>query len=247
MKAIILAAGIGKRLHPLTIDRPKCLVDFGTGAILDHQIEAMLAVGVDSFTIVVGFEADQVKRHCTNKLGRKASLRFVQNPDYDKTNSLYSLFLAKDELNDDLFLLNCDIVFHTDLARRLVETDRPNVVAVDLKATRPDGEMCVKLSGESQIEAISKQLDPASAHGLSAQVARFCHSGAQALAAEVVRLASEDRQNTLFPTSAYGLLIEAGQLFATDVSDLPWAEIDSIEDYEQAVEHALPRMRLTAY
>lgn len=242
MKAIILAAGIGKRLHPLTIDRPKCLVDFGTGTILDHQIEAMLAIGVESFTIVVGFEADQVKSHCNDKLGREASLCFVENTDYDKTNSLYSLFLANEELNDDLFLLNCDIVFHADLARRLVEADRPNVVAVDLKAPRPEGEMCVKLSGESQIEAISKQLDPASSHGLSAQVVRFCHSGAQALAAEVVRLASEDRQNTLFPTSAYGLLIEAGQLFATDVSDLPWAEIDSIEDYEQAVEHALPRM-----
>ena len=242
MKAIILAAGIGKRLHPLTIDRPKCLVDFGTGTILHHQIDAMLAIGVESFTIVVGFEADQVKSHCNDKLGREASLCFVETTDYDKTNSLYSLFLANEELNDDLFLLNCDIVFHADLARRLVETDRPNVVAVDLKAPRPEGEMCVKLSGESQIEAISKQLDPASSHGLSAQVVRFCHSGAQALAAEVVRLASEDRQNTLFPTSAYGLLIEAGQLFATDVSDLPWAEIDSIEDNEQAVEHALPRM-----
>ncbi len=246
MRAIILAAGLGKRLHPLTLNRPKCLVDFGNGAILDHQIDAMLAVGVEDFVIVVGYEAEQVIVHCTNKLRDRpegALVRFVENPDYDKTNSLYSLFLAKHELDDDLFLLNCDIVFHTQIARRLVENDRPNVIAVDLKAPRPVGEMGVRLTHDC-VGAISKQLNPATSHGLSAQVARFCNSGARTLAAEVERLAAQEGQ--LFPTSAYGPLIEARQLFAVDVSDLPWAEIDSIEDYEQALEHALPRMHLTA-
>ncbi len=259
MRAIILAAGLGKRLHPLTVNRPKCLVDFGNGAILDHQIDAMLAVGVEDLVIVVGYESEQVIVHCTNKLRDRpegALVRFVENPDYDKTNSLYSLFLAKHELDTDLFLLNCDIVFHTEIARRLAEIDRPNVIAVDLKAPRPVGEMgvrltaqdcvedCVEDSVEDCIEAISKQLDPATSHGLSAQVARFCSSGACTLAAEVERLAAQEGQ--LFPTSAYGPLIAARQLYAVDVSDLPWAEIDSIEDYEQALEHALPRMHLTA-
>ena len=246
MKAIILAAGLGKRLHPLTANRPKCLVDFGNGAILDHQIEAMLAVEVEDFVIVVGYEAEQVIVHCTNKLRDRpeVTVRFVENPDYDKTNSLYSLFLAQHELDDDLFLLNCDIVFHTQIARRLAEIDRPNVIAVDLKAPRAVEEMGVRLAAQGCVEAISKQLDPATSHGLSAQLARFCGSGARTLAAEVERLSALDGQ-MLFPTSAYGPLIEARQLFGVDVSDLPWAEIDSIEDYEQAVEHALPRMHLT--
>jgi choline kinase len=251
MRAIILAAGLGKRLHPLTANRPKCLVDFGNGAILDHQIDAMLALGVEDFVIVVGYQADQVIVHCTNKLRDRpesARVRFVENTDYDRTNSLYSLFLAQHELDTDLFLLNCDIVFHTEIARRLVEIDRPNVIAVDLKAPRPVGEMGVRLTAQDGVEdcvgAISKQLDPATSHGLSAQVARFCSSGARTLAAEVERVAAQGGQ--LFPTSAYGPLIAARQLFAVDVSDLPWAEIDSIEDYEHAIEHALPRMHPSA-
>lgn len=255
MRAIILAAGLGKRLYPLTANRPKCLVDFGNGAILDHQIDAMLALGVDDFVIVVGYEAEQVIVHCTDKLRDghgsvrvRARVRFVENPDYDRTSSLYSLFLAQHELDTDLFLLNCDIVFHTQIARRLAEIDRPNVIAVDLKAPRPVGEMGVRLTAQDGVGdcvgAISKQLDPATSHGLSAQVARFCGSGARTLAAEVERLAAQEGQ--LFPTSAYGPLIAARQLFAVDVSDLPWAEIDSIEDYEQAIEHALPRMHLCA-
>ena len=127
----------------------------------------------------------------------------------------------------------------------LAGIDRPNVIAVDLKAPRPVEEMGVRLAAQGRVEAISKQLDPATSHGLSAQIARFCSAGAHTLAAEVQRLSALDGQ-ILFPTSAYGPLIEAGHLYGVDVSDLPWAEIDSIEDYQQAVEHALPRMHLTA-
>lgn len=244
MKAIILAAGLGKRLHPLTAKRPKCLVDFGGEVILDRQIDTMLAVGVDEFVIVVGYEAEQVKVHCANKLSyqcARAAVRFVENSEYDKTNSLYSLFMAQHELEGDVFLLNCDIVFHEEIARRLIDIDRPNVVAVDSKAPRPAAEMCVRLSVDNCIDAISKQLDPATSHALSAQVARFDSAGARMLAAEVCRLSAAVGE-TLFPTSAYGPLIAARQLFAVDVCDLPWAEIDSLDDYEQAIEHALPRM-----
>ena len=247
MKAIILAAGLGTRLHPLTQNCPKCLVEFGDSTLLDHQVEAMRAVGVEEFVIVVGYEAGQVKEHCRDALrpeSERGDLRFVDNPDYAWTNSLYSLFLARHELDTDAFLLNCDIVFHLEIARRLSDSAWPNVVAVDLQAPRSQDEMCVRLAAGNRIEAISKQLVPHTTHGLSVQLARFCEDGARTLAAEVERLAW-DGGKALFPTSAYGPLIASGQLFAVDAGDLPWAEIDSVQDYEQAMEQALPRLRLT--
>ena len=246
MKAIILAAGLGTRLQPLTESRPKCLIELGGSALLDYQVDAMRAVGVEEFVIVVGYEAEQVRAHCTEKLRpehERGHLRFVDNPDYEQTNSLYSLFLAREELDEEVFLLNCDIVFHPEIARRMSAADRPNVVAVDSRAPRSLEEMCVRLVADNRIDAISKQLDPFTSHGLSVQVARFCKAGARTLASEVARL-GRDGGKALFPTSAFGPLIEAGQLFAVDAADLPWAEIDSIQDYEQAVERALPRMRL---
>ena len=246
MKAIILAAGLGTRLQPLTESRPKCLIELGGSSLLDYQVDAMRAVGVEEFVIVVGYEAEQVRAHCTEKLRPehdRGHLRFVDNPDYEQTNSLYSLFLAREELDEEVFLLNCDIVFHPEIARRMSAADRPNVVAVDSRAPRSLEEMCVRLVADNRIDAISKQLDPFTSHGLSVQVARFCKAGARTLASEVARL-GRDGGKALFPTSAFGPLIEAGQLFAVDAADLPWAEIDSIQDYEQAVERALPRMRL---
>ena len=231
------------------MNRPKCLVDFGGKAILDHQIDAMLAVGVEEFVIVVGYEAGQVKAHCAKKLQQqqqRGGVRFVANSDFDKTNSLYSLSLAAHELDGDVFLLNCDIVFDPRIARRLTDIECPNVIAVDSQASRPLGEMCVKLSGDNHIEAIGKQLNPGTSDALSAQVARFCGAGARSLAAEIARLSSAGGE-ALFPTSAYGPLIEARQMFGVDVTDLPWAEIDSLHDYEQALEMTLPSMAVRSF
>ena len=106
MRAIILAAGAGTRLSPLTSNCPKCLVPAGSRVLLDYQIGALRRVGVEDIVLVIGYKAGQIRRHCG------AAARYIENPEYLTTNSIYSFFLARQELDTDLFLFNCDILFH---------------------------------------------------------------------------------------------------------------------------------------
>jgi len=233
MRAIILAAGAGTRLSPLTDHCPKCLVPVDERKLIDYQLQALRAAGVDDFAIVVGYEAEQVRAHCGD------GVRYIDNPDYLSTNSIYSLYLAIGELNTDTFLFNCDILFHPQVLTRMLESGHPNVVAVDSGVELEAGEMNVRCDGEGRVEEISKQLDPTRAHAQSIQLVKFDAEGAARVGEDVERLVAEERKD-VFPTSAYGPLIERESLYAVEVGDLPWGEIDSLADYDRAVDRVLP-------
>ena len=236
-RAIVLAAGAGTRLNPMTNGLPKCLVRFGERRLVDLQIAALQAAGVEDIVLVVGFETDQVRRH----LRGLPDIRFVENPDFGSTNSIYSLYLARAFLDRETFLFNCDIVFHPALLERMLAGDGPNAIAVDSRVRRVAGEMNICIRESGAVAAIGKNLDPSSCQAQSVQLARFDSAGARSVAAEVERLVA-GRRKDVFPTSAYGPLIERGELFAVEGGDLPWAEIDSVDDYNAAVSSVLPRL-----
>jgi len=233
MRAIILAAGAGTRLSPLTNGRPKCLVKVGERPLIDVQIQALRAVGVDDFVLVVGYEAEQIRAYCDT------DVRFIVNADYLTTNSIYSFYLARQELDTDLFLFNCDVIFDCVVLRRMLDSGHPNVVAVDSHVPMVAGEMNVMFDQDGQVSGISKQIAPERADALSIQLVKFDATGARTVAAEVERLVADGRKD-VFPTTAYSPLIAGGSLFAVEGGDLPWAEIDSIDDYKHAVETVLP-------
>lgn len=233
MKAIILAAGAGTRLSPLTDGCPKCLVKVGGQRLIDYQLDALRRAGVDEVVLVVGFEADQIRAHCG------PAARYIENPDYLTTNSIYSLYLAAAELDNDAFLFNCDILFHPQVLHRLLA--RPNAVAVDGQVQRLAGEMNVSCDAQQRVRAISKQLAPGDSQAQSAQLVKFDRRGALEVGREVERLVREQHRDA-FPTSAYGPLIASQRLYAVEVGDLPWGEIDSLEDYERVSREVLPRL-----
>lgn len=235
MRAIILAAGAGTRLQPLTDNRPKCLVDFAGKALIDYQMEALQSVGVDDVVLVVGCKAEQVRAHC----GSRA--RYIDNVDYLQTNSIYSLYLAAAELDEDAFLFNCDILFEAQVLKRMVDAPHPNAVAADGQVERVEGEMNICRDETGCITAISKGLDPRAAQAQSVQLVKFSAAGARAVRREVVRLVEEDQRDA-YPTSAYGPLIAERSLFAVEVGDLAWGEVDSLEDYQRAAARVVPRL-----
>jgi choline kinase len=235
MKAVILAAGTGTRLHPLTHNCPKCLVAVEGKRLIDYQLDALRAVGVEDIVLVVGYEADQIRRYCGDMA------RYIENLDYQTTNSIYSLHLAADELDVDTFLFNCDIVFHPQILRRMLDSGYPSVVAVDSHVKLIEGEMNVAFDGGQQISAISKKLDPAQAQAQSMQLVKFDAAGAVQVQQEVERLVFEQQKNA-FPTSAYGPLIQVGSLYAVEGGDLPWGEIDSLEDFDRVETEVAPRL-----
>src|SRR6188472_2180807 len=106
MTGIILAAGAGTRLNVQEPVRPKCTVMFAGTPLIQLQLRSLRACGIDDITVVVGFQADRVRRACGH------GVRFIENTSFAQTNSLYSLSLARPVLTDGFVVMNCDVLFH---------------------------------------------------------------------------------------------------------------------------------------
>lgn len=123
MRAIILAAGEGQRLRPLTADRPKCLVEYQGKAILDYQLESMRACGVKDIVLIKGYKEESLVR---------PDVRYVVNPEYARTNMVYTFFCAEKYFDDDILVSYGDILYGEDILRPVLESKDDFAVAVSL-------------------------------------------------------------------------------------------------------------------
>ena len=138
MKAIILAAGMGTRLRPITMSIPKCLVPVNSKPIMEHQLEALLLAGVQDVILVVGHLAELLSGKYGASYGGM-NIHYVRNHIYDRTNNIYSLWLAKQHLDSQVLLLEGDLVFEPELLQRLTQTREPNVAIVERFQPYMDG------------------------------------------------------------------------------------------------------------
>ena len=130
MQALMLAAGMGKRLGRYTNNQTKCMVQVGGKTLLEHAADALREAGIRKFIIVVGYEGEKLMAFAREKLA-DFDLEFVVNADYAVTNNIYSLYLARKQLaSDDTILLESDLIYEPRLIRMMVESDAPNMVAV---------------------------------------------------------------------------------------------------------------------
>ena len=139
MQALMLAAGMGKRLGAYTNNQTKCMVKVGGKTLLEHAADALREAGVKKFVIVVGYEGEKLMAFAREKL-RDFQLEFIVNEDYASTNNIYSLYMAREQLaSDDTILLESDLIYEPRLIRLLMEDSHPNVVAVARYAQWMDG------------------------------------------------------------------------------------------------------------
>jgi choline kinase len=122
MKAIILAAGQGARLRPLTDDRPKCMVEYQGKPLIEHVVHALRQSGVDDIIAIRGYKPEAL---------RCAGVRFYDNPRYASTNMVSTLFCAEPELDDDTIISYSDIVYSPSVIRRLMSADAELAVVID--------------------------------------------------------------------------------------------------------------------
>lgn len=123
MKSIILAAGEGTRLRPLTNEIPKALVSFHGRSLLDYQIETLHSCEINNIVVVCGYRGDKILRK---------DIKLIENKEYLKTNMLYSLFCAEDEMNSDLIISYGDIVYSKEILMSLIMSKAPYAITVDL-------------------------------------------------------------------------------------------------------------------
>lgn len=171
-RAIILSAGRSSRLGQITQKTPKCLLDVGGLSIIDQQLVRLLENGIHEVTIVVGFEADQIKRHLTstkledrvrNKKDINASdltlnIKFIHNIVWDATNNGFSLKLALVEDQRPFLLLNGDVVCHGDLIKEVLNSAYQNALGCQRKSTYIPEDMKVDFASDLKIKSIGKDM-----------------------------------------------------------------------------------------
>lgn len=158
MQAIILAAGMGKRLKELTQDRTKCMVQVNGVALIDRMLHQIESRHLSRIVIVVGYEGEKLMEYI-DTLGIRTPIVYVQNPIYDKTNNIYSLALAKDYLcQDDTLLFESDLIFEDAVIDQLLDDPRETLALVDKYESWMDG-TCVKLGPDDSIASFVPSKD----------------------------------------------------------------------------------------
>ncbi len=152
MQAIILAAGMGKRLKELTSDNTKCMVKVNGVTLIERMLRQIERQNVSRIVIVTGYEGQKLKEYI-DTLVIGTPVKFIDNPIYDKTNNIYSLALASEELcEEDTLLFESDLIFEDSVLDELVNDSRDTLALVDKYESWMDG-TCVKLSDDDTIEA----------------------------------------------------------------------------------------------
>lgn len=137
MKAIILNSGIGKRMHPFTENNPKCLLKLNGKTILGHELENLLKCGIKSVIITTGQFHEKIKKFVSGNFP-EVNATYVKNKKYDLTNYIYSMWLTKGLIDDEIILLHGDMVFERELLENLLNDKHPNCVLVNKNIKPPE-------------------------------------------------------------------------------------------------------------
>ena len=151
MQAIILAAGMGRRLRELTKDNTKCMVKVNGEPLIDRLLRQLSKLGLSRVVIVVGHKRENLISHIGNRYDDVLNIEYVENPIYDKTNNIYSLALAKDKLvEDDTLLIESDLILDDRMFSQILGDAYPNLALVAKYRTWMDGTM-VRIDDENNV------------------------------------------------------------------------------------------------
>lgn len=159
MQAIILAAGMGKRLGKYTKDNTKCMLPVNGEKLIDRTLTILSHLNIKKVTIVIGYKGENLKNYIGDKYQEDLDIEYINNPIYDKTNNIYSLSLAEDKMiEDDTILFESDLIYEEDIVRKLIENPWPNLALVAKWEYWMDGTV-VKIDQENNILSfISKDI-----------------------------------------------------------------------------------------
>jgi choline kinase len=229
MKAIILAAGMGRRIKEAGWEKPKCLLPFGQAGLIDHLLAALIRVDVREVVVVVGYQADVVRQALA---AHEVNATFIENPDYGSTNTINSLYLAREHMTEDFLYFNADVLFDWRILPLLLDTPG-NALAVDEGACGAE-EVKVVVNGEHRIERIGKVLPGLTCRGEFIGVAKFDASINDDFVRTLVAFNEDRNERNLFFEAAVDELLADHVCRSVPIGDLRAMEIDSPEDWQAA-------------
>lgn len=233
LKAVILSAGQGSRLLPLTEKRPKCLIDLSGRSLLEWQLLALSHAGVREAVVVTGFAADQVDAMLAVHTPAGMRVRTVFNPFYNVSDNLATCWLIREELRDGGMILNGDTLLEPEIVRRLLSAPTaPITVTIDRKPQYDADDMKVQTEG-GLLRAIGKTLPMPIVDGESIGFLRFDAQGAARFIADLERMMRSGEGIKLWYLSTINRLVQEGcEVRVASIEGLDWGEMDFLSDVE---------------
>lgn len=232
--AVLLSAGQGRRLAPLTDDRPKCLVNISGRTILEWQLKALAAAGVEHATVVTGFGGAAIE-NALKVIAPAVDVQCLHNPFYSVADNIGSCWVARDLIGDDTVLINGDTLFDPRILRHVLETaDAPISVTMDSKGSYDSDDMKVSTE-DGRLLRISKALTE-DVTGESIGMLRFQNGGGQRFTRHLSDKLRDPEALKLWYLSIIDELAALGNVGTVSIAGLPWAEIDFLRDIPIAEE-----------
>jgi choline kinase len=241
MRAIILSAGQGKRLLPLTLTKPKCLLEVNNSeTLLEIQLTALASCGVERTTVVVGFGAEHIERYVKAARFDNMQIDTLYNPFYSVTDNLATCWMARDAMQDEFLLLNGDTVFSTDLLRSVLDAPQaPIRITIDRKGDYDADDMKVSLDEDNRLRAIGKTLPLHTVDGEAIGMLLFRKAGAETFRNTLERAIRQPESMRNWYLSIVDEMSRKVPIETTSIEGKWWAEVDSAEDLEAVRGHYL--------
>jgi choline kinase len=239
MKAIILAAGVGKRLWQITQHRPKCLIEIGGQTLLYRYLTSLRSVGIRCADVVVGYKQEMIREAvAANSCGVRVN--FLVNEQFHR-GSISSLWVARAALDDDAIVMDADVLFHQEILRRLAQSSYENALLMD-ETVKQTGEECMVVVEGERVIALTKQMPlhyDYAGEGVGFLKVR------QADAPQVVASLRTYVDREVWQMEYEDALVEffrEVKVGHEKIGGLPWTEIDFMEDVVRAERDVFPRL-----
>jgi len=235
LKAIILSAGQGRRLMPLTSNMPKCCLPLHGISILEWQLSQISQCDIDEVVVVTGFEHEMVES-IVNRV-KNFPVRTLHNPMFAHTDNLGTCWEARTEMQEPFVLMNGDTLFEAAVLQRLLtfETDFPITLASDTKPHYDLDDMKI-ISDGNRLLKVSKQLDISLVHGESIGLMIFNQVGAIAFTDKLEEMMDKSDALKLWYLSAIDQLASLGIVGLCPIDGLSWCEVDDAADFKAAAD-----------
>ena len=235
MIGVILAAGMAKRLRPLTDTQPKCLLKVGERTLLERTVDAMAAAGINEFVVVTGYLGNMIRDFLTSHFSL-FTFHFLDNVDYAHNNNIYSLWMAGQIVRSKEFLLMDSDILCDPAAVLRIASEKEAALAVN-RHELGEEEMKVVVDDQMRITEISKTCRPEDAMGESVGIEKMTVAYSEALFRELDQMILQEGLIDIFYERAFERLIPQGHTFRViDTTDYFSYELDTPEDFQRAQE-----------
>lgn len=233
MIGVILAAGMAKRLRPLTDERPKCLLTVGQRTLLERTVDGILAAGIRELVVVTGYRAQMIRDFLTSHYP-DLTIHFIDNPDYAHNNNIFSLWLTRPYTEGrDFLLLDSDILFDPKIIPAVLSAEG-SVLALN-RHELGDEEIKVIVDSQNRVTEISKVCSIEQAIGESVGIEKMEAAYSAALFQELEKMIEGEGLIDIFYERAFERLIPQGHTFTVvDTTRYFSIELDTVEDFENA-------------